>query len=369
MKLSQLIRPIRRVSQIKLSIAATLLACASILGVTGLVNADDPESGLLTRAQSLFSPLPDHARVDDYPHSAERIALGKTLFYEARVSVDNSTSCASCHSAAFHGADPRKLSIGIRGQVLPRNAPTVFNTPLLVSQHYGGNRKTVEDQAMKAVTSPLAYGNAMFEEAEARLRALGYQAQFEAAFPNEKEPLTIENWGAAIGSFERTLLTPAPFDRYLKGERQAISSEAKQGLEKFMNYGCVACHSGTVVGGQSYTKFGITEDYWKATGSTEMAEFKGRDKGRYHDTKNEADTYVFKVPQLRNVTKTAPYFHDGSVASLEDAVKIMARLQLGRTLSDEDTRHIIAFLETLTGDVPKNFANTSTSADASQLKR
>ncbi len=337
-------------------IAAAGIAALGLAGLATIVTAADTDQALLDRAKTLFNPLPEHARVDDYPHSKERAELGKMLFFETRVSVDGSTSCASCHSPSYHGADSRALSIGVRGQKLPRNANTVFNTPLLVAQHYGGNRQTVEEQALKALISPLAYGNKSFEEAEGRLKALGYEKYFEAAFPNEKDVVSAENWSKAIGSFERTLLTPAPFDRYLKGDTRAISAEAKVGLEKFMSYGCAGCHNGSTVGGQTFQKFGLTEDYWKATGSVEMPELKGRDMGRWHDTKKEEDKFIFKVPQLRNVAMTPPYFHDGSVDSLDDAVRIMARLQLGRQLSDDDVRHLVAFLNTLTGEVPKHFA-------------
>ncbi len=336
-------------------VAAAGITVLGLASLATVVIAADTDKALLDRARTLFSPLPEHARVDDYPHSKERAELGKMLFFETRVSVDGSTSCASCHSPSFHGADSRALSVGVRGQKLPRNANTVFNTPLLVAQHYGGNRQTVEEQALKALLSPLAYGNKTFEEAEGRLKALGYEALFEKAFPNEKDPVSAENWSKAIGSFERTLLTPAPFDAYLKGDAKAISAEAKVGLEKFMSYGCAGCHNGSTVGGQSFQKFGLTEDYWKATGSVEMPELKGRDMGRWHDTKKEEDKFIFKVPQLRNVAMTPPYFHDGSVDSLDDAVRIMARLQLGRQLSDEDVRHLVAFLNTLTGELPKNF--------------
>lgn len=327
------------------------------LAAVGLAVAEDKETALLERARGLFKPLPDTARVDDYPHSAERIALGKQLFFETRVAVDGRMSCAACHNPTYYGADSLALSVGVHGQKLPRNAPTVFNTPLLIAQHYGGNRVTVEEQAMKALTSPLAYGNKTYAEAEEKLRALGYGPHFEKAFPNEAQPVSAENWAVAIGAFERTLLTPAPFDRYLKGDLRALSPAAKQGLETFMNVGCAGCHNGVTVGGQSFQKFGLTEDYWLATGSKEMELLKGRDKGKFHDTGKPEDTYIFKVPQLRNVALTPPYFHDGSVEKLEDAVRVMARLQLGKQLSNDEVTQIVAFLESLSGTVPANFAS------------
>lgn len=325
------------------------------VAIVGVVGAADTDKELLERARGLFKPLPDTARVDDYPHSQARIDLGKALFFETRVSTDGRTSCATCHSPSFHGADSLAFSVGIHGKKLPRNASTVFNTPLLIAQHYGGNRVTVEEQAMKALLSPFAYGNKDYPEAEERMKSLGYLPLFEKAFPNEADPVNAENWAKAIGAFERTLLTPAPFDRYLKGDQRAISKEAKIGLEKFMSVGCAGCHNGVTVGGQMYQKFGLLEDYWLATGSKEIEALKGRDMGRWHDTQKPEDKFIFKVPQLRNVAMTPPYFHDGSVEKLDDAVRVMARLQLGKQLSDEDVKHIVAFLNTLTGEVPKQF--------------
>jgi cytochrome c peroxidase len=331
-----------------------LLVVTSALGV-GLVTAADTESDLLERAKQVFRPLPHTAHVDDYPHSAARVELGKKLFFETRVSTDGRTGCVSCHNPSHYGADSLPRSVGVHGVLMPRNAQTVFNTPLLVAQHYGGNRVSVEEQAWKALTSPFAYGNKSFAEAETKLHALGYKPLFEEAFPNEKEAVSAQNWAIAIGAYERTLLTPAPFDQYLKGDKQAISTDAKAGLDKFISYGCAGCHNGPTVGGQSFQKFGLVEDYWKATGSVEIAQFKGYDKGKFHDTGKEEDQWIFKVPQLRNVAMTPPYFHDGSVATLDDAVRVMARVQLGRQLPDQEVRQIVAFLATLTGEVPKQF--------------
>ncbi len=335
-----------------------LLAASALLAIAiaSLVSAEDNDKAQLERARTFFKALPDSVHVDDYPHSKARVELGKSLFFETRVSSDGRLSCAACHNPSYHGADSLALSVGVHGVKLPRNAPTVFNTPLLIAQHYGGNRTSVEEQAMKALLSPLAYGNASYADVEAKLKTLGYSKMFEQAFPNEVEPVSAENWAVAIGAFERTLLTPAPFDKYLKGDTRAISKEARLGMDKFISMGCVGCHSGVVVGGQSFQKFGITEDYWLATGSKEMELLKGRDKGRYHDTKKDEDMYIFKVPQLRNVAMTPPYFHDGSVAKLDDAVRVMARLQLGQKISDADVALIVAFLESLSGSVPAQFA-------------
>ena len=322
-----------------------------------IVSAEDSQQALLERARQVFKPLPPDAGTAEHPVTPERVALGKALFFESRVSNDGTVSCAKCHLPTLYGTDALTTSIGNHGKVLPRNAPTVFNTALQFAQHYGGNRKDVEEQAVKALVSPLAYGNADYAAAEAKLRAIpGYRVLFEKAFTGEAEPVTADNWGKAIGAYERVLLTPAPFDRYLTGDTKALNAQAQRGLDKFMSIGCAGCHNGVVVGGQMYQKFGLTQDYWTLTGSQEVELFKGRDKGRFQDTKNEADAFMFKVQQLRNVAVTPPYFHDGSVAELKDAVRIMAKLQLGRDLGADDIADIVAFLGSLTGEVPAEFA-------------
>ena len=185
----------------------------------------------------------------------------------------------------------------------------------------------------------------------AKLKAIpGYTQLFARAFPDEKDPVTSENWGKAIGAYERTLVTPSPFDAYLEGNERALTVEAQVGLREFMRLGCARCHNGAGVGGGIFQKFGLVEDYWKETGSPKP------DKGRFDVTNNDADLYVFKVPILRNVTRTAPYFHDGSVATLPEAVRIMAKVQLGRTLSETQVRQLVAFLDSLTGKIPETFA-------------
>ncbi len=335
---------------------AVATVCSAALFIATSAGAANEDQALLDRAKALFKSLPDSAALENTALTPERVALGKALFYETRVSSDGRQACVSCHNPAYHGGDSLPLSMGIYGKVLPRNAPTVFNTALLVAQHYGGNRASVEEQAVKALTSPVAYGNASYEQAEKKLVVLGYQPWFDKAFPGEAKALSAENWGKAIGAFERTLLTPAPFDRFLKGDGQALSAQAKQGLKTFMDTGCAGCHNGVTVGGQSFQKFGITQDYWLVTGSTEKEAFKGYDKGRFQDTKNEADAFMFKVPQLRNVAMTPPYFHDGSAATLPQAVRIMAQLQLGKQLSDTQVSDIVSFLESLTGAVPADFS-------------
>jgi len=185
----------------------------------------------------------------------------------------------------------------------------------------------------------------------AKLRAIpGYREPFAKAFPDQAEPITAQNWGTAIGAYERTLVTPSPFDAWLAGDDHVLSPAAQAGLKAFIETGCAGCHNGVGVGGAMYQKFGVQEDYWKATGSREI------DKGREDVTKVPTDTYVFKVPSLRNVAMTPPYFHDGSVVRLAEAVRVMARVQLGKTLPDGTVQDIVAFLESLTGPLPADFA-------------
>jgi cytochrome c peroxidase len=217
--------------------------------------------------------------------------------------------------------------------------------------HWRGDRDSLEDQVVKAVASPITSGQPDEKAIVDRLsRVSGYAPLFAAAFPNEQQPMTIQSIARAISAYERTLLTPSPFDAYLAGNQEALSPAAQAGLAKFMNTGCVTCHNGIGIGGGMYQKFGVVEDYWNATGSDPI------DKGRADVTKDPAELYVFRVASLRNVAKTPPYFHDGSVATLPEAVKVMARVQLGASLNDADTGEIVAFLESLTGKLPANFA-------------
>jgi cytochrome c peroxidase len=313
------------------------------------VTAD--EGKLLKQAQEIFQPLPENLGSPDYPVTRERVELGRALFFDPRLTVDANISCSSCHQPAFYGTDARPRSIGVQQRPHPRNAPTILNGGALSIVHWRGDRNSLEDQVAKAVTSPITSGQPDEKMVIDRMSGIpGYGALFKAAFPNEPQPTTIPNIAKAISAYERTLLTPSPFDAYLAGKQEALSPAARAGLAKFVNTGCAACHNGVDIGGAMYQKFGVVEDYWKATSSEPV------DKGRADVTKDPADLYVFRVASLRNVAMTPPYFHDGSVATLPEAVKIMARVQLGVTLSDKDTRDIVAFLEVLTGELPENFA-------------
>jgi cytochrome c peroxidase len=328
-------------------LVAAGLACGSPPTPTAPSGAaKTPESAaLLAQAKSEFGTLP--AADDSNPQLA---TLGRQLFFATGASADGKVGCVSCHLPEHWGSDGTPLAHGVFGREVPRNAPTVFNTATQVGQHWVGDL-SLEDQATHALTGPPAFGNATDAEATERLKHLpGAAAAFAAAFPGDADPVSIPHWGAAIAAYEKTLVTPAPFDAWLNGDDSALSAQARHGLSLFSEVGCTECHGGPLLGGHQFEKFGRQSDYWTATHSAK------KDDGRFNVTQVETDRYVFKVPPLRNVSRTAPYFHDGSVASLGDAVGIMADVQLGKHLAAADQADIVAFLETLTGAVPANYS-------------
>jgi cytochrome c peroxidase len=332
--------------------ALSRILASAVLALTPFgALAQDQDALLLQQARALFKKLPTDFADTQHPITPERVELGKALFFDPRWSVDRNVGCATCHNPALYFTDGLSKSIGVKSKQHPRNAPTVLNMAGHVSAHWRGDRKDVEDQAIGAAIGAFSTGHTDDAGWIAQLAAIdGYLAMFQRAFPGEAKPMTPANLGLAIGAYERTLVTPAPFDAYLDGNIATLTTQARAGLRTFINTGCVACHDGAGVGGSMYRKFGLHGDYWSATGSKEI------DKGRFDVTKNDVDSYVFKVPSLRNVAMTAPYFHDGSVATLPDAVRIMARLQLAASLGAAETSEIVAFLESLTGKLPGGFA-------------
>jgi len=315
---------------------------------------------LLADAKERFQPLPS-APVARDSTGAARVELGRRLFFENRVSMDGNVSCSHCHLPEQHGTDGLPRSIGVFGKENPRNAPSVFNASLNFKQHWRGDRESLEEQAEKSLLGPASFGNPDQATAMGKLKAIpAYAGAFAAAFPREKDPINSKNWGIAIAAFERTLLTPSRFDAFLAGDAKALSAQEQAGLRKYMDLGCSSCHGGAGIGGDTFHKFGAYADYWTETGVSNP------DKGRFDITKDETDLYVFKVPSLRNVAKTAPYFHDGSVADLGKAVKIMGKTQLDVTLPDKDVADIVAFLGALTGPVPANFSAPAPYPDATR---
>ncbi len=325
-----------------------IILVISIISFAGLSLGADGDEDLLKEAKQIFSPLPQAMSSEKNAITPEKVKLGKILFYETRISVDGTISCARCHPIGLYAADGLKKSIGNNCKVNARNAPTLFNAAGQISGHWIGNRVDAEDQARQSVIGPPSFGMPSYEAVEAKLKGIpGYTELFKKAFPGENNPVTVDNFAKAVGAFERTLVTPSPFDTFLKGDLAALKAQEKKGLRTFIETGCEMCHFGPYVGGQMYQKFGIFEPYWKYTRSEPV------DEGRYVVTKNEADKYVFKVPVLRNVAKTPPYFHDGSVDKLEEAVLIMGKVQLNRDLTKMQVEEIVAFLKSLTGIIPE----------------
>lgn len=285
--------------------------------------------------------------LEPVPVTAEEKALvdlGRQLYYENRLSDTQTMSCNTCHQLDNYGVDGEPTSPGTHGERGARNSPTSYNAFLHVAQFWDGRAADVEEQAKGPILNPGEM--AMPDEAtvEKILGSIpGYVEGFGKAFPGEEQPVNYENMAKAIGAFERHLVTPGDFDTFLAGDASALTAEEAKGLETFVSTGCTACHSGKLLGGTMYMKLGQVQPY-----ETE-------DIGRMEFTGNEADKYFFKVPSLRNVAKTGPYFHDGSIATLEEAVSLMAKHQLGKELSDEDTASIVAFLGALTGEIDQAY--------------
>ena len=306
--------------------------------------------GLLEKAKAIFSPLPASADNPENLVTEEKVMLGQTLYFDKRLSKDETVSCNSCHDLKKYGVDNEETSDGVGGQKGGRNSPTVLNAAFHFAQFWDGRAKDVEEQAGGPILNPIEMSMPDQEYVIRRLASIkGYQELFAAAFPDDPEPVNYRNLEKAIGAFERKLITPSRFDEYLMGYDQALTAEEKQGLQTFMNTGCITCHTGAVLGGTMYQKFGLAGNYWDFTKSEKV------DNGRFLVTKNESDKMMFKVPSLRNIEKTHPFFHDGSVDNLADAVRIIAKLQLNKDLTDQEVDQIVTFLRTLTGTVPEEY--------------
>jgi cytochrome c peroxidase len=290
---------------------------------------------------SLFAALPDKAAASTNPSSDEKVSLGRFLYYDARLSKSQKLSCNGCHDLAKTGVDGVDFSEGPGKKKLTRNTPTVFNAALQASQYWDGHFENIEDATRAMLVDP-----AVMAEPEARLvdtlkSIPGYVDAFKKAYPDAPDP-TLDGAVKAIAAFTRTLLTPAPWDQYLKGEQTALSEDQKKGFLKFVDVGCPTCHVGALVGATMFQKLG-KEKPWPNQA----------DKGRSTVTKSPSDDMMFKVSSLRNVEHTAPYFHDASAKTLEEAVKTMASRQLAKELGDDDVTAIVVFLKSLSGTVPE----------------
>lgn len=275
----------------------------------------------------------------DNPTNPAKTDLGRRLFFERRLSRSGLTSCNTCHDLSNAGVDHLTRAIG--EMVGQRNTPTIFNAALLNSHFADGGEHSLEALA-KGLIQAHEHLDLTADEAVATLRAAGYVEAFQAAFPGEPDPLTFDNVGKAIAAFTRTLLTPnSKFDKYLEGDVDALSATQKRGLQLFQDNGCVACHSGALLGGTLFTKFSHLQENGMSY-----------DYGAFQVSGEPDDQFVFRVAPLRNVALTAPYFHNGAVQDLDEAVRIMGKAQLGFTLSDQDIADMVDFLNSLTGEFP-----------------
>lgn len=298
---------------------------------------------LQEKALKFFTPMPEHAFSEEMNQSEEIIELGKMLFYEPRLSKSGLISCNTCHNMATFGVDQLPVSLGHAWQQGPLNSPTVLNAALHTSQFWDGRAADVEEQAGMPILDPVEMA-ATEDHVLAVLSSMPeYVTRFQDAFPHQENPMIYENVGIAIGAFERTLLTYSPFDDFLKGKTSALNDEQKAGLEVFLEVGCHTCHRGKVMGGDIFTFFKTPRE--RETGEAH--------KGRFEFTERESDKHFFKVPSLLNVDQTYPYLHDGSVWSLSETVDIVATDMLSKELTPEQNRLIVAFLGSLTGQVPE----------------
>jgi len=293
--------------------------------------------GLICFTAILFpepiKPIPNEVKVN-----AKKAELGKKLFFDPILSKDGTISCTTCHDLQNGGDDGLKFSFGIKGQKGNINSPTVYNAVFNFRQFWDGRAKDLKEQATGPIENPVEMGHSMVAVVETLNQNKMYLKDFNDVYANG---ITKDNIVDAIAEFEKTLITPdSPFDRYLKGDKEAINEKVKEGYLLFKSKGCILCHHGMNIGGNFYNKFGIYED-----ADTEHL-------GRYNITKREEDKHVFKVPSLRNIALTAPYMHDGRVGTLKEAVELMTRYQLGRYMERGDTEAIVAFLESLTGKLP-----------------
>jgi cytochrome c peroxidase len=335
-------------------------ACLALL-MTSAIGAADP---LRDQAKGLFEAIPETPpALPGEPATPEKLALGKMLYFDPRLSEANDVSCSTCHNISMGGGGGLAPAMGHSGQLGGRKAPTVLNAVFNKSQFWDGRAADLKEQVVGSVMANpkarlTARGGAMMgspaEMSAAKQHAIeqlksipGYVEAFKKAFPGEADPITYDNVARAIAVFEATLITPdAPFDRWLRGDDNALSEEQKQGLKIFVDKGCSNCHNGINIGGAMFARFGVAE--------SPGPEFLPPDDwGRFAVTKNLSDKYVFKVPGLRNVELTAPYFHSGHAIDLKQAIAVMGSSQLGQKLSDDETGRIAAFLKSLTGREPE----------------
>ncbi|HLV40685.1 MAG TPA: cytochrome c peroxidase [Brumimicrobium sp.] len=313
------------------------------------ITSFDPEKEkeLREKAEIFFESISSLPK-EDIP--SNKIELGKKLYFDTRLSLDGTISCNSCHNMSGYGVDNLALSPGDTKEFGNRNSPTVFYAHLHSIQFWDGRAKDVEEQAGGPILNPVEHNIPSEEFLEERLRGVEeYQAMFKEVYPDSAQPITFATITNAIGAFERQLAPMSRFDEWLDGDKNAMTSAEKEGLLAFIDNACITCHNGPALGGNSLQKFGLNSDYWEHTMSEII------DHGVFDLSNDEKDRYIFKTPGLRNIEKTHPYFHDGSVATLEEAVRIMGKLQINNELSEEDVQSITTFLKALTADIDDEY--------------
>lgn len=295
-------------------------------------------------ANEPIRPVPDSIAYD-----ARKAALGNVLYHDTRLSADGTISCATCHGLNTGGVDNKRYSEGIKGQLGGVNAPTVYNACFNFAQFWDGRAGTLAEQAGGPPLNPVEMGCQSFDEIVARLSAdKAFVDSFRVAYPEGLSQATITD---AIAEFEKTLVTPnSAFDRYLKGDKSALTAEQTEGYDLFKKYDCATCHAGVNMGGLTYELMGQRANYFEDRELTQKSGLTDGDNGRWAQTKVERDRYRFKTPTLRNVALTWPYYHDGSVATLNEAITMMAKYQVGREMSPEEARKVETFLQALTGE-------------------
>jgi len=327
-----------RIRGFALSLAVLVVSVTYLLSASGKVqvNAD---------ALKMLERLPAVMTSPDNPVTEAKVDLGRILYYDPRLSANQKISCNTCHPLDGYGAEPKAVSTGFKHQKGNRNAPTVYNAAGHFVQFWDGRAPTVEEQAKGPITNPVEMAMPSNSAAVQVIKSMPeYVAMFQKAFPQEPDPITYNNMALAIGAFERGLVTPSKWDAYLNGDASALSDTQKQGFNTFAGTGCQWCHAGAYVGGAAYQKLGVVKAWPNQS-----------DQGVYQLTKDDADRMVFKVPSLRNIKKTGPYFHDGSIATIEDAIRNMAVHQRGVTLTEAQVRSIEAWMDSLTGEIPASY--------------
>jgi len=342
-------------------LATAIVSCTAQAPAPAPVPA--PQAGIEPGMLTPFSPLPDMVPASQGAPSSDQVQLGRMLFFEPRLSKSQKISCNSCHDLATYGVDGQPTSDGHKGKTGDRNSPTVYNAAAHFAQFWDGRAADVEAQAKGPVLNPVE----MAMPAEAQVIAVlssmpEYVAAFERAFPTDKKPISYDNMAKAIGAFERKLMTPSRWDALLKGDQNALTPEEKIGFRTFVDSGCGGCHNGALLGGTMYQRMGAMKAFARST-----------DPGRMKVTHAESDRSLFKVPSLRNIEKTGPYFHDGQTATLQQAIREMGEYQLGSNLSDQQIKEITDFLRALTGTIdpgyikppvlPKSTAKTPKAVD------